>query len=350
MSKEQKQNSYADSGVNIDKANEAIKGFKDKVFSTFNANVLNDLSSYSGLFKLDIEKFSSPVLVSSTDGVGTKILIAKSMNDFTTIGQDLVAMSVNDIICCGAEPLFFLDYIACGKLVPEKIEEIVASVADACKFAGAALIGGETAEMPGIYKTDDIDLAGFAVGIIDRKSIIDKNKINPGDILFGLTSTGPHSNGYSLIRKIIADNGLDLQKDYSISNNSISLGKTLISPTKIYVQLIKKIKEKLKIKGIAHITGGGFYENINRILPESCDALINKGSWLVPDIFRFLQKYGNVSEKEMYRVFNMGIGMAIIINKNDADVLLNIMDDLNEDIFKIGEIIPGGGEVIINGI
>jgi phosphoribosylformylglycinamidine cyclo-ligase len=272
------------------------------------------------------------------------------MNDFTTIGQDLVAMSVNDIICCGAEPLFFLDYIACGKLVPEKIEEIVASVADACKFAGAALIGGETAEMPGIYKTDDIDLAGFAVGIIDRKSIIDKNKINPGDILFGLTSTGPHSNGYSLIRKIIADNGLDLQKDYSISNNSISLGKTLISPTKIYVQLIKKIKEKLKIKGIAHITGGGFYENINRILPESCNALINKGSWLVPDIFRFLQKYGNVSEKEMYRVFNMGIGMAIIINKNDADVLLNIMDDLNEDIFKIGEIIPGGGEVIINGI
>ena len=350
MSSKEKQSSYADSGVNIDKANEAINGFKNKVISTFDKNVLNDLSSYAGLFRLDIQKYTEPVLVSSTDGVGTKILIAKKLDNFSTIGQDLVAMSVNDIICCGADPLFFLDYIACGKLVPEKIKEIVGSVADGCRIAGVSLIGGETAEMPGVYNANDIDLAGFAVGITDRGAIIDKEKITQGDIIFGFSSTGPHSNGYSLIRKIISDNNLELNKDYYIGKNKINLGNSLIAPTKIYVKLINIIKKKIKIKGIAHITGGGFYENINRIIPSGCDALIDRESWKIPDIFKFLQKSGNVSEKEMFRVFNMGIGMVIIINKNDSCILTDIMNDLNEDIYKIGEIIPGSGKVIIKNI
>ncbi len=350
MNRKENQSSYADSGVNIDKANEAIKGFKDKVFSTFNSNVLNDLSSYAGLFRLDTEKYREPVLVSSTDGVGTKILIAKNMNNFSTIGQDLVAMCVNDIICCGADPLFFLDYIACGKLFPEKIQEIVGSVADACRIAEVALIGGETAEMPGVYNTDDFDLAGFAVGVVDKRSIINKEEIRPGDIIFGFGSTGPHSNGYSLIRKIVSDNSLELSKEYKIKDNSINLGRSLIEPTRIYVPLIKNIKNNIKIKGIAHITGGGFYENINRIIPAGCNAFIDKDSWVIPDIFHFLQKTGNVSSKEMFRVFNMGIGMVIIIDKNNADILLEVAGSLNENIYKIGEIVNGSGEVIINGV
>lgn len=350
MNTKENQNSYADSGVNIDKANEAIKGFKDKVLSTFNSSVLNDLSSYAGLFRLNTEKYSEPVLVSSTDGVGTKILIAKNMNDFSTIGQDLVAMCVNDIICCGADPLFFLDYIACGKLVPEKIQEIVGSIADACRIAGIALLGGETAEMPGVYKTDDFDLAGFAVGVVDKKSIINKEEIRPGDIVFGFGSTGPHSNGYSLIRKIVSDNNLELSKEYDMRDGCINLGKSIIEPTRIYVPLIKKIKDSVNVKGIAHITGGGFYENINRIIPADCDAFIDKDSWMIPDIFNFLQKTGNVSTREMFRVFNMGIGMVVIIDKDNVDILLEAAGGLNENIYKIGEIVTGRGEVIINGI
>ncbi len=350
MNKKNVQNTYADSGVNIDNANKAIKGFKDKVFSTFNDNVLNDLSSYAGLFKLDIKKYNEPVLVSSTDGVGTKILIAKKMNNFTTIGQDLVAMSVNDIICCGADPIFFLDYIACGKLIPEKIQEIVSSIAEGCKKAGVALIGGETAEMPDMYKEDDIDLAGFAIGIINKNSIINKNIIKSGDAVFGLYSSGPHSNGYSLIRKIIADNDLKLNKEYKIENEKITLGDRLIEPTKIYVSLIKQIKKKIILKGIAHITGGGFYENINRIIPSTCDVLIKNNSWKIPAIFNLLQKYGNISLKEMFRVFNMGIGIAIIINKDDANLLKSIADSLGEDILKIGDIVPGSGNVIIENV
>lgn len=347
MNKKDVQGTYAGSGVNIDNANKAIKGFKDKVFSTFNASVLNDLSSYAGLFEIDIKKYNEPVLVSSTDGVGTKILIARKMNDFTKIGQDLVAMSVNDIICCGADPLFFLDYIACGRLVPDKIQEIVSSIAEGCKEAGVALIGGETAEMPGMYKEDDIDLAGFAVGIINKSSIINKEAVKPGDAVFGFKSSGPHSNGYSLIRKIIDDNNLELSAEYKIGKNKINLGNSLIEPTKIYVSLLKKIKEKISLKGIAHITGGGFYENINRIIPASCDVLIKKDSWEIPPVFNLLQQFGNISSKEMFRVFNMGIGMVIIISKNDAGLLNNIMASPGENIFKIGDIIPGNGNVII---
>jgi phosphoribosylformylglycinamidine cyclo-ligase len=342
--------SYAASGVNIDKANEAISMFKEKVFSTFNANVLNDLASFAGLYRLETEKYKEPVLVSSTDGVGTKILLAKQANNFDTIGQDLVAMCVNDIICCGAEPLFFLDYIACGKLIPEKIQSVVGSVAEGCKISQIALIGGETAEMPGLYKDDDMDLAGFAVGIVDRKSIIDKEKVREGDLVFGIKSSGPHSNGYSLIRKLISDNEFKLDVKYDFDEVEIDLAHELLKPTRIYVSVIKQIKEKISIKGIANITGGGFYENINRIIPGNCDVEIDGNSWDIPIIFRFIQKYGKIDPREMFRVFNMGIGMVIIIDKNDSDTLQMLMKSLSEEAIPLGSVITGTGNVIIKNL
>lgn len=342
-----KELSYKNSGVNIDKATEAINLFKNKVSSTFNKNVLNDLASYAGLFQIDTGNYINPVLVSSTDGVGTKLLLAKQIGDFSTIGQDLVAMCVNDILCAGAKPLFFLDYLACGKLIPSKIKEIVESIAQGCRIADIALIGGETAEMPGVYKKDDIDLAGFAVGIIDKEKIINKNSVKKGDIVCALSSSGPHSNGYSLIRKIITINNLDLNKDYEITTDSSSLGKILLTPTKIYVKALEELINSGKIKGLAHITGGGFYENINRVIPSNCNVQINKKSWKVPEIFKFLQKKGNVDEKEMYRVFNMGIGMVIILDINDFDFADKVLNRSNENLLEIGIITEGNGKVEI---
>ncbi|MCE5329315.1 phosphoribosylformylglycinamidine cyclo-ligase [bacterium] len=339
--------SYKDAGVNIDKATEAINLFKNKVFSTFNKNVLNDLVSYAGLFQLDIKDYKNPVLVSSTDGVGTKVLLAKQMGDFSTIGQDLVAMCVNDILCCGAKPLFFLDYLACGRLEPEKIKIIVESVAQGCSIAGTALIGGETAEMPGIYSEDDIDLAGFAVGMVDRGKIITKNLVKDGDIVCALSSSGPHSNGYSLIRKIISEGNLDLNKDYNIAGGGLTLGEVLLKPTKIYVKILEKLIGSGKVKGLAHITGGGFYENINRIIPENCNVQINKKTWKVPEIFKFLQDQADIDEKEMYRVFNMGIGMAIILDKNDIESARSIISNNREELLEIGVVTGGKGIVEI---
>lgn len=336
---------YKDSGVNIDKAAEAISMFKNKVFSTFNNNVLNDLASYAGLFQLNTSDFESPVLVSSTDGVGTKVLLAGLEKDFSTIGQDLVAMCVNDIICCGAKPLFFLDYLACGKLEPEKIKKVVESIAEGCLLAEAALIGGETAEMPGVYSKDDIDLAGFAVGIVDKKKIITKDLVKEGDIICAVSSSGPHSNGYSLIRKIISEKNLDLKKDYKIAGYNSSLGKILLTPTKIYVKAFKSLIESGKVKGLAHITGGGFYENINRIIPENCNAVINRKAWKVPAIFEFLQEKGSVSQKEMYRVFNMGIGMAVILKRQDIKFAAEILSKNNEQLLEIGNVTSGKGIV-----
>jgi phosphoribosylformylglycinamidine cyclo-ligase len=337
--------SYKDSGVNIDKAAEAIGMFKNKVFSTFNNNVLNDLASYAGLFQLNIKDFESPVLVSSTDGVGTKVLLAVKEKDFSSIGQDLVAMCVNDILCCGAKPLFFLDYLACGKLEPEKIKKIVESIAEGCLLAEAALIGGETAEMPGVYGEDDIDLAGFAVGIVDRKKIITKDLVKEGDIICAVSSSGPHSNGYSLIRKIIADKNLDMKKDYNIPGYNSGLGKILLTPTKIYVRTFKELINSGKVKGLAHITGGGFYENINRIIPDNCNAVIKRKMWKAPAVFEFLQEKGNISEKEMYRVFNMGIGMAVILDRKDIGFAKEALNKNNEELLEIGIITAGKGIV-----
>ncbi|MCL4376921.1 MAG: phosphoribosylformylglycinamidine cyclo-ligase [Actinobacteria bacterium] len=337
--------SYEDAGVNTGKASEAINLFKSKVFSTFNRNVLNDLVSYAGLFQLETGNYKNPVLVSSTDGVGTKVLIAKQTGDFSAIGQDLVAMCVNDILCCGAKPLFFLDYLACGKLEPQKIKTVVESIAEGCLIAGSALIGGETAEMPGVYREDDIDMAGFAVGIVDRDKIITKKMVKEGDILCGVASSGPHSNGYSLIRKIISDCNLDLSKNYNIDENNPSLGKILLTPTRIYVKILENLIDSGKVKGLAHITGGGFYENINRIIPENCNARINKKAWKVPSIFNFLQDAGNIEVEEMYRVFNMGIGMAIVIDKNDLDFAQKILNKSSENLLEIGVITKGSGMV-----
>jgi len=337
--------SYKDSGVDIDKAAQAINLFKNKVVSTFSNNVLNDLASYAGLFQLNTGDLKNPVLVSSTDGVGTKVLLAGMEKDFSTIGQDLVAMCVNDIICCGAKPLFFLDYLACGKLDPEKIRKVVESIAEGCILAEAALIGGETAEMPGIYSEDDIDLAGFAVGVVDKGKIITKEMVKEGDIICAVSSSGPHSNGYSLIRKIISENNLDLKKDYRIAGNNSSLGKILLTPTKIYVKAFKDLIGSGKVKGLAHITGGGFYENINRIIPQNCNAVINRKAWKVPAIFEFLQEKGNIAQKEMYRVFNMGIGMAFILHEKDVSPASDILSRNNEHLLKIGNITSGKGIV-----
>lgn len=338
--------SYKDSGVDIDKAAKAIGMFKNKVLSTFSSSVLNDLASYAGLFQINTNDFQAPVLVSSTDGVGTKILLAVMEKDFSTIGQDLVAMCVNDIICCGAKPLFFLDYLACGKLEPDKIKKVVESIAEGCILAEAALIGGETAEMPGIYSGEDIDLAGFAVGIVDRKKIFTKDRVKEGDIICAVSSSGPHSNGYSLIRKIISENNLDLKKDYGIAGyENKSLGKILLTPTKIYVRAFKSLIQSGRINGLAHITGGGFYENINRIIPQNCNAVIDSKAWKVPAIFEFLQKKGCISQKEMYRVFNMGIGMAIILRRQDIKTASEILLENHEQLLEIGKITSGNGIV-----
>lgn len=341
---------YKDSGVDLGKADQAINLIKKPVFSTFSSNVLNDLTSYAGLFKFSNKNFKDPVLVSSTDGVGTKLLIAKALNEYKYIGQDLAAMCINDILCCGAKPLFFLDYIACGRIKPEKIRTIVESIAESCKECETALIGGEIAEMPDMYKKDDIDLAGFVVGVVEKSRIIKTDKVLEGDIIIGVPSSGIHSNGFSLVRRIIKEKKLELQKNYEIDSGK-TLGELLIMPTKLYYKLINKIlfanKSTVDIHGFAHITGGGFYENINRVIPPDMDAIITEESWPVPGIFKFLKDQGNISRGELYRVFNMGIGMIIIISPDNSAMLKKAASSLGENIFEIGKIIKGGGKVII---
>jgi phosphoribosylformylglycinamidine cyclo-ligase len=340
---------YKDSGVNLKKASKAIDLIKEPIFSTFSNNVLNDLTSYAGLFKFDSAKYKEPILVSSTDGVGTKLLIVKDTGNFEYIGQDLVAMCINDILCCGAKPLFFLDYIACGKLEPEKVKIIVESVAKSCSQCDTALIGGEIAEMPDMYKIDDIDLAGFAVGVVEKSSIIKTDKVRENDIIVGLPSSGVHSNGFSLIRKLIKDIKFSLKKNYKPGVNK-TLGEELITPTKLYYKVINQMlygNPICDIHGFAHITGGGFYDNINRILPDRMDAEITEGSWPVPDIFKFLEQSGNIIKDEMYRVFNMGIGMAIIIDPGDINKVKNAASTSGENIYQIGKVIHGNKKVII---
>ncbi len=318
------------------------------------------LQDCSGLIAAN---YKEPVLVSSTDGVGTKLLIARETGIYDHIGQDLVGMCINDILCCGATPLFFLDYIACGKLVPERINTIVSSIASSCIECETSLIGGETAEMPGMYEPGDIDLAGFAVGVVDKKDIINPALVKRGDIVFGIASSGLHSNGFSLVRKIIKDKNIDINEEFgpgtdkehafgSVSADSKkphSLREVILEPTNLYFKTLKQIKEAdIKLSGIAHITGGGFFENINRVIPRENDAVIRSGTWPVPEIFRFLQKMGSVSAEEMFRVFNMGIGMVMLVSKKNAEKLRGISQKLPFKIFEIGAIIEGSGRVIIN--
>ncbi len=339
---------YKSAGVDVEAGYEAVRLMRDDVKRTFRPEVLTDIGGFGGLFALDKEKYEDPVLVSGTDGVGTKLKIAFMMEKHDTVGIDAVAMCVNDIVCGGAEPLFFLDYIAVGKNRPEKIAQIVKGVADGCVMAGCALIGGETAEMPGFYSESEYDIAGFAVGIVDRKKIIDGKTIKAGDALIGLPSSGLHSNGFSLVRKLMNLSEDKLTKH--IEQLGSTLGEELIRPTKIYVKTILQLKDKFEIKGISHITGGGFVENIPRILPEGLRAKIDVGSWPVLPIFKLLQETGNITDESIYNTLNMGIGMVLAVDHSIAVEILKYLEATGEKAYIVGEVVEGETGVDLDGI
>lgn len=331
---------YQESGVNITAGNEAVGRMKTHVKKTFRPEVLTDLGSFAGLFALDIKKYPQPVLVSGTDGVGTKLRVAMLTGVHDTIGIDAVAMCVNDILVQGAEPLFFLDYLAVGKLDPGKAAEIVKGVAEGCQEAGCALIGGETAEMPGFYPEDEYDIAGFAVGVVNRDKIIDGSSIKPGDVVIGLPSTGLHSNGFSLARKVLLEMA-GLKPEEFVPELGGKVGEIMLTPTRIYVKDVLPLITKYRIKGMAHITGGGLIENLPRVFPEGVQADINLTTWQVPAVFKLIQKLGSVEEEEMYRVFNMGVGFSLIVDPADGEAILS--DCLGS--FAMGSILPGDGKV-----
>jgi len=330
---------YKTAGVDVEAGYEAVRLMRDDVRRTFRPGVLTDIGGFGGLFALDKDKYEEPVLVSGTDGVGTKLKIAFMMDRHDTVGIDAVAMCVNDIVCGGAEPLFFLDYIACGKNKPEKIAQIVKGVADGCVMAGCALVGGETAEMPGFYPEDEYDLAGFAVGIVDKKKIIDGRDIRKGDKLVGLASSGLHSNGYSLVRKLLNPNREKLSEYVGLLSST--LGEELLKPTRIYVRSILAVREKYNIKGIANITGGGFIENIPRMIPDGLRARIDIGTWPVQPIFTLLQELSKLTLESIYNTFNMGIGMVLAVDPDEADGAVAYLNSIGENAYIIGEIISG---------
>ncbi|HHW57426.1 MAG TPA: phosphoribosylformylglycinamidine cyclo-ligase [Clostridia bacterium] len=334
---------YKEAGVNIDEGNRLVEMIKPIARETLTEGVLEGIGGFAALYK--IKNYKNPVLVSSTDGVGTKLKIAFMMDKHDTVGIDLVAMCVNDIIVTGAKPLFFLDYFATGKLESDKAAQVIKGIAEGCKMAGCALIGGETAELPGFYKEGEYDLAGFCVGIAEKEELIDTRAIKEGDTIIGLSSSGIHSNGYSLVRKVFFEK-YNFSVGTFVPDLGMNLGEALLTPTKIYVKSIEALKG-LKIKGMAHITGGGFIDNIPRILRGGISAKINKGSWEIPVIFNTIQKLGDIEEKEMYRTFNMGIGMAVIIDPKDVEEALEILKQVGEKAYVIGEIVNGEGGVIL---
>ena len=340
-------NAYKNAGVDVTAGYEAVKLMKKHVAKTTTDGVLSGIGGFGGLFKPDISNMEEPVTVSGTDGVGTKLKIAFLQDKHNTVGQDCVAMCVNDIVCAGAAPMFFLDYLAVGKNIPEKIADIVSGVADGCVLSGCALIGGETAEMPGFYPEDEYDLAGFAVGLVDRKNIIDGKSVKDGDTLVGIASSGVHSNGFSLVRSIFGLNDDDAKEKLGKFYDELgsSLGEELIKPTKIYVKPVLELIKKIDVKAISHITGGGFIENVPRMLPENTHAEIVKNSYPVLPIFRLMQKLGNVPERDMYNTFNMGIGMVIAIDPKDADAAVEILKENGENAYIIGSVKSGDGEV-----
>ncbi|HEX6594106.1 MAG TPA: phosphoribosylformylglycinamidine cyclo-ligase [Bacillota bacterium] len=327
-------NMYKKAGVDVEKGYEAVERMKKHIAKTNRPEVLGGIGAFAGLFDLTSLPYEEPVLVSGTDGVGTKLKIAFQMDKHDTIGIDLVAMCVNDIVAQGAQPLFFLDYIACGKNNPEVIEDIIQGVSEGCVASGAALIGGETAEMPGMYKENEYDLAGFAVGIAEKSELITGDDILCGDVIIGLPSSGIHSNGYSLVRKMIEN--LDLEQTYE--GLSRPLGEALLAPTKIYAKAIAAVTKEATIKGISHITGGGFYENFPRMLPDGLGVQLERSSWHVPEIFHFLQEKGNIPDREMFSVFNMGIGMALVVDEREADNVLSIVQTYEKDAAIIGSV------------
>lgn len=337
--------SYKEAGVDVTAGYKSVELIKEYVKGTYNSSVVSDLGGFGGLYAPNLAGMKQPILVSGTDGVGTKLKLAFLLNKHDTIGQDCVAMCVNDIVCCGAAPMFFLDYLALGKNVPEVVATIVKGVTDGCKKAGCALVGGETAEMPGFYPVDEYDLAGFSVGIVDKEKMIEPSKINAGDVVIGITSSGVHSNGFSLVRKIFDVNEKNL-KEYR-EELGTTLGECLLTPTKIYVKPVLKVLEQVEVKGISHVTGGGFYENLPRMLKDDVSIEIDKDSYPVLPIFKLIQKEGNVPERDMYNTFNMGIGMALIVDKNNVEKTLSILKENGEEAYEIGRIVEGNKEVII---
>jgi phosphoribosylformylglycinamidine cyclo-ligase len=335
--------SYRDAGVDIDAGNELIKRIAPLVKKTFRPGVLTGLGGFGGLFELPVGQYREPVLVSGTDGVGTKLKVAMMLDKHDTIGIDLVAMCVNDIIVAGAEPLFFLDYFATGKLDVDAASDIIGGIAEGCLQAGAALIGGETAEMPGMYEGDDYDLAGFAVGIAEKSRLLSPERVRPGDVLLGLASSGPHSNGYSLIRRILEVSRADLSMDL----DGRSLGDALIAPTRIYVKQLLELMQKVDVHGLAHITGGGLPENLPRVLPVDVDAILDLDSWQYPAVFRWLQEQGNVEESEMLRTFNCGIGMVVCVPLEQADEAAGLLEAAGETVYRIGRIESAEGEPLV---
>ena len=327
--------SYRAAGVDITAGYRAVELMKQHVARTMTPGVLEGLGGFGGLFELDLTGMTRPVLVSGTDGVGTKLKIAFELDKHDTVGIDCVAMCANDVVCCGAKPLFFLDYIACGKNVPERIAAIVSGVAEGCVQAGYALIGGETAEMPGFYPEDEYDLAGFVVGAVDKSRLFNRMHMRAGDVVLALPSSGVHSNGFSLVRKVLPDRSLYVEE------LGATLGEALLVPTKIYVKPVLALAERIEIKGASHITGGGFYENVPRCLPSGLSARIEKKAVRTPPIFDVIQKAGNVPERDMFNTFNMGVGMCLIVDKEDADTALSIV----KDAYVLGELVKGDGGI-----
>ncbi len=333
---------YKSAGVDVEAGYKAVELMKGHVKSTFRPEVLTDIGGFGGLFSIAKAKdMEEPVLVSGTDGVGTKLKIAFVMDKHNTIGIDAVAMCVNDVVCSGAEPLFFLDYIACGKNEPEKIAEIVSGVAEGCRQSGCSLIGGETAEMPGFYPVDEYDLAGFTVGIMDKSKSIDGSRICEGDVLVGIASSGIHSNGYSLVRKVfdITKEGLDTYEE----SLGMTLGEALLTPTKIYVKPVLELIKQVDVKGLSHVTGGGFIENIPRMMPEGTKINIKEGTWEILPIFKLIEEKGNVERMSMYNTFNMGIGMVAAVKAEDAEKAVKILSDMGEKAYIIGNVTKGEG-------
>ena len=338
--------SYAAAGVDITAGYKSVELMKKHIARTKNEGCLDDVGGFGGCFGLDLTDIKEPVLVAGTDGCGTKVKLAQLLDKHDTIGIDAVAMCVNDIICCGAKPLFFLDYIACGKNYPEKIAAIVGGVAEGCVQAGCALIGGETAEHPGLMPEDDYDLAGYSTGIVDKSKILDNTKVAEGDVIIALASTGVHSNGFSLVRKVFDIESADLGA-YTEELGGKTLGETLLTPTKIYVKSMLALMKEVDVKAISHITGGGFYENIPRSLPKGYSAKIKKSDVRVLPIFSLIQKVGNIPERDMYNTFNMGVGMSVVVNKADAEKALEILTANGETAYLLGEIVKSDEGVIL---
>lgn len=338
--------SYKAAGVDITAGYQAVELMKKHIARTVTAGAMSDIGGFGGLFEMDLTGITKPVLVSGTDGVGTKLKLAFLMDKHDTVGIDCVAMCVNDIICCGAKPLFFLDYIAVGKNFPEKVAAIVSGVAEGCVQSGAALIGGETAEMPGFYPEDEYDLAGFAVGVVDKDKILDNKTMEAGDVVIALPSSGVHSNGFSLVRRVFDVENAEIKTPMEELGGK-SLGETLLAPTKIYVKPMLALFEEVKVKAVSHITGGGFYENIPRSIPKGFGAKIDKSALCIPPIFKLLAEKGNIPERDMFNTFNMGVGMSVVVAKADAEKALEILKANGEDAYIMGEIIPSEEGVVI---